>query len=1237
MTRKFKKKIATTIALFAVVLSALTPLTQVNADDDATDRQKIESALNSYVEDAESTSDILDKFEKEDLKKVKEKKNSISYVLYRTFIPNYINNVQDGVLARGLDDPRYDGKHVCNPNAPNNLLNHNCNVPNFSAELLQNFMALGSGSAISGGEITSAKAPFGLGVPNGIPGGKVPVDPVKRTSTYTALEIFGYNLPLTTYRGEWDMINKSTSARMLTNFGAMDKVTLVGRSLWNGVKSGLGASIEGFSFNPIRWALNVFTAAAGGSLNTIIDTSELNVIATDGWNRNHFNKTLYNVYVLTNQEVIRESALKYMRSYMNSLNKKASESPKLREVIALEMPPEFTYDPNRETEESKENRERIMKANIKIAEEAAQLNKEPILLKVPEPIMMTEEEQLKEWVKKNEAFLKRGDAQGLIDGGLKGIKDYDKFTKDWAEKWAAYSKREFDASGLVVSAILKAIDKALLKNDFYSDPKQPISHYVCANPDGTPMRKSNGEFEYLYTAKNNGSKESINPKCSAVRSPIGGGYFGDGWHLNRDKDTRHISNYDNSVAGPTSLSHRMTQIFAQMNSFIAKITNSILNLSFSPILESLGITDIVVGLMKSFRDTMFFPLAALFVTLGAFLMFVELLKNRSAWTMVKSIFITFIIFVSGAMFLLRTDLIVDSVEKIPNKIDNGIADMILKQSSNGAEFCNATGDKQGIRTAQCKVWNSMVFEPWVQAQFGTSYNNLYAKGYVKKGGSEMKNSNEDLVGNAAVNLGGGKIENNWALYQLSKMKSGTITTEDKSRAVGMTDPHIYKLVDLQAGPNGGELSDSRYLRNWTGENGGRITTLMMASLRSIMTMLAIGSLGIIKIEQSLLFSLGLIFLPIMLLSGLTEKGRPKLINYLMRLLSFFLKRVMTVVMLTVLIRLVNLTYTSNASYSASVMGSMAILTAFMIYRKELLNLFAIQGQRGNSLSDPETMRELISNTTPKFIRNQYARTRANVRGSVAGAVGGFAAGLTLNRTIDKENKKREEMAKEIYGDDYNPETDYKLIDKSSSMGENMMKGLAIGHDRGGRAERRKTERKIRKSGFSVGEIYSASSKNVVEKGIESITNNEEPLASEVLKYLLHESDKGSTYNRGNKDVLSESDKELLYDKRIQKLAREEAAKRKEIIELTGDVEVPIKIDTKEATKLIDKRKDIQIAKSMMKQPLKSGHIRSEAKRIESEKLKQRLNPGGISNVEEIRKQIIENREKEKEDNNEDKE
>lgn len=73
----------------------------------------------------------------------------------------------------------------------------------------------------------------------------------------------------------------------------------------------------------------------------------------------------------------------------------------------------------------------------------------------------------------------------------------------------------------------------------------------------------------------------------------------------------------------------------------------------------------------------------------------------------------------------------------------------------------------------CNFWQTFVFEPWAQGQWGTDWNETWAKGKTAKwapvGHKELQNTNGEVVGDAAVPLGGGKVMYNWAVFNMSTM------------------------------------------------------------------------------------------------------------------------------------------------------------------------------------------------------------------------------------------------------------------------------------------------------------------------------------------------------------------------------------------------------------------------------------------------------------------------------------
>lgn len=1285
---KFKKNMFLITAIFAVFLCFLssTVFMETFADSAEDAEKEYNEAVDKYIGDIEDPGDLLDKMMKDAETNRFPERNSIQYVIQRLFHPGiYVNNVKDGVLDTDLgvskDDLLING-YACNPNEPNNLLNHNCNIPNFTTELLQNIISPWE-SAFNNAGKTSATSAFGLGVPNGIPGGEVPVSIGQREHTYTALELFGYDLKLTSYNGEWDKITVSTKARMLSNFGIIDHTKLLGTALWDSASSGLSEFIQGFNFTSDRFGRPIsgfFEGFASEGLNTTIDTSDLNVLASRSWKREKLNDSLYNVYVLSDKEVITETAKKYYREWIAIMKGNTEVSPELLEVLALssEHIPGFTYVEDWETPESIKAREeaeahnaeeerKLKSSQLAIAEYDNASNGGtgytpgsggyspgtgygpgmggvrpsvyiPKYVVVPEPIYYTEKEQLGFWADENVTFLNRARAQGLISNDKNDLETYDEVVATWKTNWEQYSNKEFAASGEVVQDLLKKSDKNLYVNNPHLDSRQAISHYVCSNEDGVPLRKENGDLVYLYLKNNKGSTQSVNPECKAVRSPIGGGYFGDGWHIERPLDTRHKDLVNDTVDGGILLktvSNLGKSIFRSLNSFIAKVTNVILGLSFSPILSKLGIDVIVTKLVEGFRDTIFFPMSALAAALGGLLLFFQLLKNGSAWQLVSSVFITFLIFIMGAMFLLRPNTTMKFVDEFPSKIDNFIANIVLADEQ-GSNYCSTGETNDGIRSAQCNVWGAMVFNPWVHLQFGTSYDNLYANGLAPSYGKEMQNTNELLVGDALVDMGNGVTENNWALYQLSKTKAGTITTSDTSvlQALGKVDKDLYRIVDLQAGPNNGAGTDSRYFKNWSGGNNGTVGATLLSFIQAITTSIAIILLGFKKIEVSFMFALSLILLPIMLLYSLLPQGKQKLKSYLASLGSLLIKRVTVTLMLGVFLRLLN-GISANADNLVTASFAMTILSiSFIIYRKELLDLIGSTESGGFASQVKETIVESV----PKEVKQRYQMGKANAKGLAAGFAGGYVGAVSYNRET-KKNKARvsnkvNQLRKKAANTGLSEEEKKKLnmleiseselkrvleANKASGATSNFA-GAISGTKNASSIIGRRQERKIRKEGFSMFQISSNAKDEVIAKGQKDITDNLAPTESDVYKDIVSTGD-GHQNTKTNTTSLNEENASLLLNKKVQKLVREEADKRRESIKKDKDADALSngELDMGKLRDIIEARRKANRTINKVVNPKQEKRRREEfANRKDATNV--------TSSVEDIKEQIVKHQE-----------
>lgn len=1212
-----KRNIIIILSILAILLGIFSPsLTTLASLEEA--NKNFDREVDEYLGDSEDITDVMEKMMSDLENDPNPSKNTMPHVMKRLFgLGVYINDVEYGVLGKNLgvskEDLLINGRYVCNPDAPNNLINHNCNIPNFTTSLFQNMSSMVYSPFINASK-TSAHATFGLGVPKNIPGGEVPVHPGNRQHTYTALELFGYDLKLTSYNGEWDRIVVSSEARMLSNFGIIDRITLTGTTLWNSVKSGIGAYIENFSFNPFRWTtLNkAFGAAMSSGLNTVIDTQDLNIVATNSWKRESINDSLYNVYVLTDKEVMDETARRYFELFNESLNDKSDKNETLKKVMRLKIIPSFTFIEYWETNESMTARETAETHNA-IEDARAYVDHEyiPRYVTIPEPVYYTEKEQLVFWAEENSAIISEAAEEGFISSNPDDYEIYTELVEKWNSAWENSYAREFNALGITITEMLEEIDVEIFVNHPHLDPKQGISHYACANADGTLMRDSQGNIEYLYLKNNIGSQEFVNPKCGKVRAPIAESLYGSGWHIDRPKDTRHYSNYGDDETGLLP-NMRTGSLGRTLASFIAKITNVIIGFSFSPILNELGIDTIVATLIESFRDTIFFPMAALVVLIGAVLLFLQVLRHGSALQFFIAIFVTLFIFIAGSMFLLHPEATIKVIDEWPDKIDNFIANIVLSDDD-GTAYCSTGNTQDGIRSAQCNVWGAMVFNPWVHLQFGTSYENLYAKGYAPAGGNEMLNTNESLVGNAEVNMGGGKKINNWAMYQLDLTKSGTITTKDNSSKQGLynVDKNMYRIVDLQAGPNNGAGTDSRFLQDWSGAGNPNILLSLLTVIQSIFMAIALCGLGFSKIEVSFMFAISMIFLPFMLLYSFLPQGRGKLKSYLSNLISLLITRTMIVLMFSILLKIYNLAYAQTDNLYQSAILIIAISLTMIAYKKEFMNL--IIATEGGIYKGVGQLSSQVFENSPAFIRQRVYKIKQAGKGFVSGGIGGMMGYSAARKEMKNEqkNKKRkiktlEKKAKKTNLTEEEKELQFKLTEDVKIMKQKLdnhkketsrLKYATQGARLNSHIIGRTAERKLRKEGFSINKIYSDAREKVIKKGADSMTNKEEALELDTYKELLSHSESNRATSSSAKLTLEEG--RLLNDPKIQKRIRKLADERRKVInENAKNTDFnALLVDKKELEKIakkIDKKRGAKRRKGRIKDPFFERTVQKEA-------------------------------------------
>lgn len=1139
MDNRKRNKIGTIIMSIISIFSIVLALGNMNiiissfADDDGV--QDIINKTNGYNTNEKDS--LFNKLFADDSSETKGKTDNIASVLSYLFKPgHYMYDISKASIADDNDEKadnttierNGDVITVC-PSSPQNLISHNCDLPALGTAFYQSIASDSTG--IINGERTSAISLFGI--PNGIPEDIVPIKDTDRKYKYTALELFGYNLQYTSYAGEWDNIQVSTSARLLSNFGYWDKAKLTGTAAWHTITSGFKAATTQFSWDPIQYWSNIANAAAAGAMWTVVDTSDYNVVSQHSWLRPEFAKTVYNAYYLSSKEIndkLSADLIEILKVYLKGTDEKVVNLKNAD--ITKDDFPKFKY-------------------NSKVVTGQDDTGN---------PTYQSEEEQLKAWLESADmaSIMASGNSIGIDCSTSTG--SYGSWKACWEEQWVKKVFEEISDENSSSHVENKKIENILkdLKESHKYDPTRSIGHWVCANEEGVPTSTILQEMKYLYSKENNNDTEYFNSSCHAVRPTIKGGYFGTGDNLTGLADFVNI--FDKSASKKLKdkqIDTRWAQFiqnkgtnFAQNNvssssgfyKFLAitatQITNTFINLTYSNLLEELGLTKIFEILIVEFRDSLFFPLASVAIAISAVYECMKVIRRGSTVTTIQTLILIVLIFLFGVLIMNSPANMMKLVEEIPNKIDNAIAGIILKEpDSKDDVLCSATGgEKDNIRTLQCKIWQINIFTPWVYGQWNTNYQNLEV--------SNFSNTNVDLVGKGTVRMGGGVKTNNWAIFQLEKTKSGTINAVDTTNTTGQTSKALYKLVDLQFGPNNGAQSDDKYAAYWSGVKGSRAGYTFKSMIVSILIMIPFVAMGLAKIELTLLFAMFLVFLPFMFLRGLLPNGKANLQKYFAKMINIFVKRCMITFLISFsAFFIVTVTNTAASDYNVIFLFTIIFALALKVYYKELINLFSISSEATSSFISDNVggLREQISQS--RLLPEQLAwKTRMAALGARDAVIGGATGGAIGVIESIKDNSARREFGyrrttkSPITGNTYRTNAILEGI-KSGAKGGLRRSNLKIFND-----ERRRglptfeLIKKAKEAGeLSVGNKYHKDRLNNNLTGVEAkniiyVNNLQTVLTSELIELSVLSEAKVQRFNNANNALYQKAKERGYIDK-----------------------------------------------------------------------------------------------------------
>jgi hypothetical protein len=939
----------------------------------------------------------------------------------------------------------------------------NCDIPNISTEAVQSLASLVTSTGLQNAQKNSAKTPFGLGYSSDLlPTSDVPISASQRTDKYTALELFGYNLNWTSYAGEFDRINVMSSVRFSANMSLGNALKVAGNALsafGEGYSSDAASDWGKFTdsnndwwsrasgffgfINPVKHLAAGFSAAGYSLLSDMLYSVESSSTETGSWYRPDFvSQTVYGVRELTSIEQTALTAFKTKAGMWSEISKHTLDQLDFNAYYAAHAVPAeptskaVTPDScdDKDKEDKKDDKGNVIKD--------ADGNTERQCKKV---------QQVESWsdYKKSQDVDSKASAIGLDASKYDAMNGdatvkYKAMASDWpaAMKAAAQAENEKTKQTSYNNQIDGIIGDSINTYGVVKDMNN-IGKWYCVDGSGNPEGKSTNQFVQLAVQQgmmSDPGKEAFNAQgewqCSSnqPRPTIIGGLYGSAHKGNDDayKDTRRQAyqgvNIFNILVGNNVDKLGSTMLSVSQN--VIMVLNTLVGWSFTPILDKIGFTDLAKKMIKELRESVYMQFIVIFIGIAGLMVILKLVKGQPVQSFQQLGLIILSVFL-GFMLLFNTAIMFKVVDDVPTAVERAAIGTIFS-SSGEDKICSATGKPAGtlsagvfedlfgkntgynpdaqVRVLQCRIWETFVLTPWSYGQFGSSINQLYATGYStsegvgnSSGEFSVSQSTSDLVGNAAVDMGANTTLHNWGIYQLAHTTSGTISTEDSSSSARTIDKNMYKLVDLQAGPNNAKGRDTSRWSTWNGSNDNKFMIGLTALPAAILGLIAIGGLALKKIQYSVMSSLLLLISPFMLLFGvLPGKGQMKLKSYCFEIISLMIKRVMTVVFMSLGLEvMIEIANGSNTSWTTVCIGLYALCLMIIFHADELIgHMFSSIDKRRQGWDEKE--QRMMNAATNNTFMNTMKQNAHDI--FVGGA--GAAIGLVLAGSAGDENSRR---------------------------------------------------------------------------------------------------------------------------------------------------------------------------------------------------------------------------------------
>lgn len=462
-----------------------------------------------------------------------------------------------------------------------------------------------------------------------------------------------------------------------------------------------------------------------------------------------------------------------------------------------------------------------------------------------------------------------------------------------------------------------------LKKSWNKGPQvSPFDRFGMA---GTTFSSYNGEWKY-YKVDSCSDEDPVDLK-------EGDYYEGrleakSTWEDRADsKDPRTVQHYKGETSrfwfGFVTL---ISNLIFWVTKLITTATIAFVSFSFSDISTTIGLDGILSG--NSSGDGVFgylftgvyTPLIVLAMVATGFKIFIEGAVRRQFRNAFSTAAISVAMFLFAIVVSVRPELFVSFPNKAAVMVqavivksftgelsgDRGLCATDIGSKPIGIQKGTSGKDDQGYldgiaanmrSSIGCNFWQTFVFKPWAQGQWGTDWNETWAKGktakWAPKGHQELQNTNGSVVGEATVPLGDGKVMHNWAVFNLSTMtnahspigeeghysKYSQGVANDWWRTVDALTNYEEVANKDQISSAAGGPEDIEYTvpkgnapledwDTWSGNNpGNRFASAISSLFIGAVGLIAPFFLGLMAAVYSLGMTIVMAFLPVMLLFG----------------------------------------------------------------------------------------------------------------------------------------------------------------------------------------------------------------------------------------------------------------------------------------------------------------------------------------------------------------------------------